>query len=70
MTLDTVMFTASCTKLMTTIAALQCVERGLVSLDEDTGKVLPELAGQKILTGFEEGGEPILVERKRAITLR
>ena len=70
MTLDTVMFTASCTKLMTTIAALQCVERGLVSLDEDTGEVLPELAGQKILNGFEEGGEPVLVERKEAITLR
>ena len=70
MTLDTVMFTASCTKLMTTIAALQCVERGLVALDEDTGAVLPELAGLKILSGFEEGGEPVLVERKEAITLR
>lgn len=72
MTLDTVMWTASCTKFMTTIAALQCVERGLVALDEDTGEVLGELAGQKILSGFEDGdgGQPVLVERKEAVTLR
>ena len=70
MELDTTMFTASCTKLLTTIAALQCVERGLVTLDEDTAAQLPELARQKILTGFEEDGEPVLVERKNPITLR
>ena len=70
MELDTTMFTASCTKLLTTIAALQCVERGLVTLDEDTAAHLPELARQKILTGFDEAGEPVLVERKNPITLR
>jgi CubicO group peptidase (beta-lactamase class C family) len=34
---------ASCTKLMTSIAALQCVERGQVGLDDDLGEVVPEL---------------------------
>ena len=70
MTLDTIMFTASCTKLLTTIAALQCVERGLVTLDEDTSARLPELGSQKILTGFDEAGEPVLLDRKNPITLR
>ena len=70
MRLDTVMFTASCTKLLTTIAALQCVERGLVKLDEDTSALLPELARQRILTGFDEAGEPVLVDRRNPITLR
>ena len=70
MTLDTIMFTASCTKLLTTISALQCVERGLITLDDDTSDLLPELASQKILTGFDDGGEPILVEKKNPIILR
>ena len=32
---DTVMWAASCTRLMTTVAAMQCVEKGLFTLDED-----------------------------------
>ncbi len=70
MTIDTIMFTASFTKLLTTISVLQCVERGLITLDEDTSALLPELACQKILTGFDEAGEPVLVDRKSPITLR
>ena len=70
MELDTTMFTASCTKLLTTIAALQCVEHGLITLDDDTSAHLPELASQKILTSFDEAGEPVLVDRKNPITLR
>ena len=70
MTMDTVMWTASCTKLLTTIAALQCVERGRIALDDDTAALLPELAEQRILTGFDDGGKPVLTDRKKAITLR
>lgn len=56
---------------MTSIAAMQCVERGLVTLDTDVADVLPELAAQDILTGFDEGtGEPIVDKRQNAITLR
>ncbi|KAH7323954.1 beta-lactamase/transpeptidase-like protein [Rhexocercosporidium sp. MPI-PUGE-AT-0058] len=74
MKLDAVMWLASCTKLLTTVAAMQCVERGLLKLDEDVTGILPELKGLKILTGFEEDGNgndtPVLVENTKAITLR
>ena len=65
------MATASCTKLMTSIAAMQCVERGLVTLDTDVKDILPELAAQGILTGFDEAtGQPIINKRQNPITLR
>ena len=56
---------------MTTIAAMQCVERGLLSLDGDVTDILPELKGREILKGFEEGSQkPILVENTKKMTLR
>ncbi|KAL3418827.1 beta-lactamase [Phlyctema vagabunda] len=71
MSLDAVFWLASSTKLMTVIAALQCVERGRFTLDEDVTRLLPELKDIDILTGFEEGTEePILVRSKKTITLR
>ena len=55
---------------MTTIAALQCVERGLVTLTEDVSRVVPELANVEILTGFEDSsGAPILQKRTKPVTL-
>ncbi|KAM0805889.1 beta-lactamase [Usnea florida] len=69
--MDNIMCIASCTKLMTSIATMQCVERGLVALDTDVAKVLPELAAQGILTGFDEAsGEPIIQKRQKNMTLR
>lgn len=69
--MDDIMLIASCTKLMTSIAAIQCVERGLVTLDTDVAEVLPELAAQGILTSFDEDtGEPIIEKRRNPITLR
>ncbi|KAI9047250.1 hypothetical protein LZ554_008703 [Drepanopeziza brunnea f. sp. 'monogermtubi'] len=73
MQLDATMWLASCTKLVTTVAAMQCVERGLLSLDEDVTGVLPELKDIQILTGFEEVGgkdSPVLVKNTKTITLR
>ncbi|OBT51869.1 hypothetical protein VE04_08000, partial [Pseudogymnoascus sp. 24MN13] len=62
---------ASCTKLMTTIAAMQCVERGEIKLDDDVSTILTELKGIQILTGFkEETNEPLLTIAKNKITLR
>ena len=62
---------ASCTKLLTTIAVLQCVERGLIGLDDDVARILPELAELEILTGMDSStGIPILKKRTKAITLR
>lgn len=68
--LDSVFLIASCTKLMTSISALQCVERGLVQLDEDVARHLPELAALEILTGFDDEGKAKTAKRQNAITLR
>ena len=71
MKLDATMWLASCTKLMTTVAALQCVERGQFGLDDDVTPILYELKGRNILSRFEEGsGKPILIPNTNAMTLR
>jgi len=71
MQIDDTMWLASCTKLITTVAVLQCVEKGQLKLDEDVTVILPELKGIKILTGFKKPtDEPILVENTKTITLR
>lgn len=74
MAIDATMWLASCTKLPATVATMQCVEKGLLKLDEDVTPILPELKGIKILKGFEEGPDgkdkPILVENTKTITLR
>jgi CubicO group peptidase (beta-lactamase class C family) len=62
---------SSCSKLMTTVAALQCVERGLVTLDEDVTRILPELKDIEILTSFDRKTQkPIFFRRRTQITLR
>jgi CubicO group peptidase (beta-lactamase class C family) len=55
----------------TSIAALQCVERGQIGLDNDVSDILAELREAQILTGFDEGTEkPILKNARDTITLR
>lgn len=63
-------FIASMTKLMTTVAAMQTVERGLIALDDDVSNVLHEWKDAEILDGFDESGKPILRKSKNKITLR
>lgn len=60
----TVLFMGSLTKLVTVIATLIIVERGLIGLDdwETLYKLVPELAEKKILKGFDANEEPILEE--------
>ncbi|KAJ8058100.1 hypothetical protein OCU04_012959 [Sclerotinia nivalis] len=67
---DAIFWIASCTKLLTSISALQCVSRGQLSLDEDVAGILPELKDLEILEGFDENGAPILVKATKYITLR
>lgn len=67
---DPVFMLASQTKLLTTIAALQTVEKGLITLDEDVCSHLPELAAQPILLGFDKNEKPNFQKRKSPITLR
>jgi CubicO group peptidase (beta-lactamase class C family) len=71
MPIDGAMWLASCTKIMTVVAVMQCVEKSLLNLDDDVATILPELKGREILKGFEEGtGKPILVPSTKRITLR
>lgn len=58
------------TKFPTTIAALQLVEKGLVTLDEDISPLLPSFAKQGVLTSVAEDGTPTVRERRNPITLR
>lgn len=51
---DNVFSIASCTKLLTSICALQCVEKGLITLDEPVANVLPELDKLEIIGGTAE----------------
>ena len=61
---------ASQTKLLTSIAALQAVEQGVIGLDDDVSPTIPELGELGILNGFDKDDKPILEERKEKITLR
>ncbi|KFZ11007.1 hypothetical protein V501_04948 [Pseudogymnoascus sp. VKM F-4519 (FW-2642)] len=68
--LDGLCFIASMTKLMTSIAAMQAVERGLIGLDDDVSNVLHEWKDAQVLDGFDKSGEPMLHKAKNKITLR
>lgn len=65
------MWLASCVKLATTVAVLQCVERGLFTLDSaaDIERFLPEWASLEVLS-FDREGKPILTPAKEKITLK
>ncbi|KAI1075341.1 beta-lactamase family protein [Whalleya microplaca] len=68
--LDSVMMTASMTKFPTSIAALQLVEKGLITLDEDVSPLIPSFAKQGILISVSDDGTPTVRERQNPITLR
>lgn len=67
MTMETVFWIASCTKMITGIACMQLVEQGVLKLDDvaSVEKLCPELKAVKVL---EESGK--LVDKKQGITLR
>ncbi|CAM1502587.1 Fc.00g073630.m01.CDS01 [Cosmosporella sp. VM-42] len=68
--LDDVLYLASATKLIATIAALQCVDDGLLSLTGDLSQIAPEIAAKQVITGFSNDGEtPLLEPPDRPITL-
>ena len=68
----TIMAIASCTKLLTAIAVLQCVERGLMDLDSDVASLLPELGKDKeIIESFDdEKGVARTRAKENPVTLR
>ncbi|OAG21995.1 beta-lactamase/transpeptidase-like protein [Alternaria alternata] len=69
--LDTICAIASMTKLVTAVAALKCVEEGLITLDEDVAKHLPSIGKYGIMTGFDDQkNEAVTVPHTTPITLR
>jgi CubicO group peptidase (beta-lactamase class C family) len=67
---DDLFWIASCTKAITSAAALQLVERGVLDLDAPVGERLPGLATPQVLEGFGADGAPRLRPARTAITLR
>ncbi|MBR1125709.1 beta-lactamase family protein [Bradyrhizobium lablabi] len=70
MSTDTVFRIASMVKLLTSVAALQLVERGRLKLDEPAGNIDPALASPRILSGFDAKGAPQLQPAHKPVTLR
>jgi methyl acetate hydrolase len=70
MSTDTIFRIASMVKLLTSVAALQLVERGKLELDEPAGKIDPTLASPQILVGFDVKDVPKLRPAQEPLTLR
>jgi CubicO group peptidase (beta-lactamase class C family) len=70
MTRDTVFRIASMTKAVTSVAAMQLVERGKLKLNEPVPDIDPALSSPQVLEGFDASGAPQLRPAKRQITLR
>jgi methyl acetate hydrolase len=66
---DTMMRIASMTKMVTTVAALQLVERGELDLDAPVATYRPEFADLQVLEGFD-GDTPRLRDPKTQATVR
>ncbi|WGU40602.1 MULTISPECIES: serine hydrolase [unclassified Phenylobacterium] len=67
---DDTFWIASCTKAITSAAALQLVERGVLDLDAPVGERLPNLASPQVLEGFDADGAPRLRPASTPLTLR
>jgi methyl acetate hydrolase len=61
---------ASMTKAIASVAAMQLVEQGRLSLDDDIGTLLPQLASPEVLEGFDDEGKPVTRPAAGPITLR
>jgi CubicO group peptidase (beta-lactamase class C family) len=70
MTPDTVFWIASMTKAVASVAALQLVERGQLSLDAPLDDLLPDLAGLPVFDRQDSDGAWTMRVAKRAPTLR
>jgi methyl acetate hydrolase len=70
MTPDTMFWIASMTKAITSVAAMQMVEQGKLSLDKPISDIVLELSAAQVLEGFDADGKPKLRPPKRPITLR
>jgi CubicO group peptidase (beta-lactamase class C family) len=68
---DSIFHIASMTKAVTSVAAMQLVERGALKLDEPVSRHLPKLDGLRVLEGFDKNtGDPMLRPASKPVTLR
>ena len=67
---DTIFRYASCTKAIASVAALQLVEQGRISLDDEVAAHLPEFGKLQVLDGFADDGQPILRAPSRPALVR
>ncbi|KAK5942436.1 hypothetical protein PMZ80_005000 [Knufia obscura] len=61
---DTQLLVWSCTKLITSICALQLLEQGKLSLDDPVSKYLPREADVQVCERLDENSKPILRKQK------
>src|SRR3954454_9498627 len=66
---ETVFRIASMTKAMTSVAALQVIERGELALEQPVADVIPSFRDVEVLEGFD-GGEPSLRPPERPVLIR
>jgi CubicO group peptidase (beta-lactamase class C family) len=67
---DSIFAIASMTKAITSVAAMQLVERGKLKLDEPVARHLPQLGKLDVLEGFDAAGKPVFRPAVTPITLR
>jgi methyl acetate hydrolase len=70
MTSDTIFAIFSMTKPLTVVAALQCLEEGLLDLDAPARTYVPAIAALQVIEGFGQDGAPLLRAPKSDITVR
>ncbi len=70
MSTDTVLAVHSVTKSITAVAALQCVDDGLLDLDAPASETLPALGQVGVLLGFDDDGAAITRPASTPITAR
>jgi CubicO group peptidase (beta-lactamase class C family) len=68
--IDSIFEIASMTKPITSVAAMQLVEQGKLSLDEPASRYLQDFATLPVLDGFDKNGRPLLHRVRTAVTLR
>lgn len=66
---DTMFLIASMTKALASVAALQLIERGQLTLEQPVADVIPEFGELQVLDGFD-GDEPRLRPPTRQATIR
>jgi CubicO group peptidase (beta-lactamase class C family) len=63
------MWIAFCTKLLTTVAALQCIGRRFLTLNANISSILSELCVPDILTGLDARGQSTYIKAQNKVTL-